>query len=80
MSATLRHLIEYSSVERFSGSGGALSTNKFTTITFPISTLLGQIKTGQIALPELQRPFVWERSQYDTKETVAYIAERWGVS
>ena len=63
MSATLRHLIEYSSVERFSGSGGALSTNKFTTITFPISTLLGQIKTGQIALPELQRPFVWERSQ-----------------
>lgn len=38
-------------------------TTKFTTISFPISTLLGQIETGQIGLPELQRPFVWDRSQ-----------------
>ena len=38
-------------------------TTKFTNISFPISTLLGQIETGQIGLPELQRPFVWERSQ-----------------
>lgn len=38
-------------------------TTKFTNITFPISTLLGQIETGQIALPELQRPFVWDRAQ-----------------
>lgn len=38
-------------------------STKFTTISFPISTLLGQIETGQIALPELQRPFVWDRSQ-----------------
>lgn len=38
-------------------------TTKFTTISFPISTLVGQIETGQIGLPELQRPFVWDRSQ-----------------
>ena len=38
-------------------------TTKFTNITFPISTLLGQIETGQIGLPELQRPFVWDRAQ-----------------
>lgn len=38
-------------------------TAKFTNITFPISTLLGQIETGQIGLPELQRPFVWDRAQ-----------------
>lgn len=38
-------------------------TTKFTNISFPISTLLGQIETGQIALPELQRPFVWDRAQ-----------------
>jgi hypothetical protein len=38
-------------------------TTKFTNISFPISTLLGQIETGQIGLPELQRPFVWNRSQ-----------------
>ncbi len=38
-------------------------TTKFTNISFPINTLLGQIETGQIGLPELQRPFVWDRSQ-----------------
>ncbi len=37
--------------------------NKFTNISFPISTLIGQIETGQIGLPELQRPFVWDRAQ-----------------
>ena len=36
---------------------------KFTNISFPVSTLIGQIETGQIGLPELQRPFVWDRSQ-----------------
>lgn len=40
-----------------------MSTAKFTTIGFPIETLLGQIETGQIGLPELQRPFVWDRAQ-----------------
>ncbi len=40
-----------------------MSTAKFTTIGFPIDTLLGQIETGQIGLPELQRPFVWDRAQ-----------------
>jgi uncharacterized protein with ParB-like and HNH nuclease domain len=40
-----------------------MSTTKFTTMSFPVSTLLGQIETGQIGLPELQRPFVWDRAQ-----------------
>ena len=40
-----------------------MSKAKFTTIGFPIDTLLGQIETGQIGLPELQRPFVWDRAQ-----------------
>lgn len=38
-------------------------TEKFTNISFPISALLDQISSGQIALPELQRPFVWDRPQ-----------------
>jgi hypothetical protein len=38
-------------------------TTKFMNISFPITTLLGQIETGQIGLPELQRPFVWDRAQ-----------------
>ena len=40
-----------------------MSTARFTTMSFPVSTLLGQIESGQIGLPELQRPFVWDRSQ-----------------
>ena len=40
-----------------------MSTSKFTTISFQVTTLLGQIETGQIGLPELQRPFVWDRKQ-----------------
>lgn len=40
-----------------------MSTARFTTMSFPVNTLLGQIETGQIGLPELQRPFVWDRSQ-----------------
>src|SRR5262245_35776413 len=40
-----------------------MTTNKFSTISFPVSTLVGNIETGQIGLPELQRPFVWDRIQ-----------------
>lgn len=40
-----------------------MSTAKFTTMSYPISTLLGQVELGQIGLPELQRPFVWDRAQ-----------------
>lgn len=43
--------------------GVRVSTNKFTTMSLPISTLLAQIETGQIGLPELQRPFVWDQAQ-----------------
>lgn len=32
-------------------------------MSYPVSTLLGQIALGQIGLPELQRPFVWDRAQ-----------------
>ena len=40
-----------------------MSTAKFSTVSFPVATLLGQIETGQIGLPELQRPFVWGSPQ-----------------
>ncbi len=32
----------------------------FQQVTFPLSVLLGQIKTGHIGLPDIQRPFVWK--------------------
>jgi hypothetical protein len=37
--------------------------NKFTPKSAPISTLIGNINSGQIGLPDLQRPFVWDRAQ-----------------
>jgi len=40
-----------------------MSTEKFVSVHFPVATLLSQIETGQIGLPELQRPFVWDRAQ-----------------
>src|SRR5664280_1290793 len=36
---------------------------KFSNVSFPISALVGSIGTGLFGLPELQRPFVWERTQ-----------------
>ena len=36
---------------------------KFSDVSFPISALVGSIGTGHIGLPEIQRPFVWDRAQ-----------------
>lgn len=34
--------------------------SKYTVNQLPVSTLLAQVQSDQIAIPELQRPFVWE--------------------
>lgn len=36
---------------------------KYTVSNIPIETLLGYIKSGEIAIPEIQRPFVWKPRQ-----------------
>ena len=36
---------------------------KYTVNQYMISTILGYIEGGDIAIPEIQRPFVWKRSQ-----------------
>lgn len=33
---------------------------KYTVNQLPVSTLLSQVQSEQIAIPELQRPFVWD--------------------
>ena len=38
-------------------------TQLFSTTSFPVELLLGKIESGELGLPELQRPFVWK----DTK-------------
>jgi len=36
---------------------------KFSVNQYPISTLLSWIQSGEVAVPEIQRPFVWESTQ-----------------
>ena len=36
---------------------------KFTTYPLSISAILGLIKANDIAIPEIQRPFVWKSKQ-----------------
>lgn len=43
------------------GKGGAVA--RFTQIPFPLQTLISYIDSGILALPEIQRPFVWENAK-----------------
>jgi uncharacterized protein with ParB-like and HNH nuclease domain len=36
---------------------------RYTVAQYSIDTLLGWVKSGEIAIPEIQRPFVWEPVQ-----------------
>ena len=37
-----------------------MATQRYTVTPQPIDTLLTWVKSGEIAIPEIQRPFVWE--------------------
>jgi hypothetical protein len=37
-----------------------MSTQRYPVTPHPIETLLTWVKSGEIAIPEIQRPFVWE--------------------
>ena len=40
-----------------------MTGEKFTLLQYPISGIFGLIETEQFVIPEIQRPFVWKRSQ-----------------
>ena len=40
-----------------------MSTQRYTVTPQPIETLLAWVKSGEIAIPEIQRPFVWEATK-----------------
>lgn len=40
-----------------------MSTQRYSVTPHPIETLLTWVKSGEIAIPEIQRPFVWEATQ-----------------
>ena len=37
-----------------------MATKRYTVTPHPIETLLTWVKSGEIAIPEIQRPFVWD--------------------
>lgn len=40
-----------------------MSTQRYSVTPHPIETLLTWVKSGEIAIPEIQRPFVWESTK-----------------
>lgn len=40
-----------------------MATQRYSVTPHPIETLLTWVKSGEIAIPEIQRPFVWEASK-----------------
>ncbi|UKM65465.1 DUF262 domain-containing protein [Flavobacteriaceae bacterium GSB9] len=40
-----------------------MQTQKYSVNQHPIETLLSWVKSGEIAIPEIQRPFVWKSSK-----------------
>lgn len=48
----------------YSALGGTvMQSEKYTVTQYSISAILGFIEGGDIAIPEIQRPFVWKRKQ-----------------
>ena len=43
--------------------GERMSTQRYSVTPHPIETLLTWVKSGEIAIPEIQRPFVWEATK-----------------
>src|SRR3954462_2150749 len=40
-----------------------MATQRYSVTPHPIDTLLTWVKSGEIAIPEIQRPFVWQATQ-----------------
>jgi hypothetical protein len=40
-----------------------MTTQRFSHTQYPINSLVEQIESGELSLPDLQRPFVWNRSR-----------------
>jgi uncharacterized protein with ParB-like and HNH nuclease domain len=40
-----------------------MSTQGYSVTPHPIETLLTWVKSGEIAIPEIQRPFLWEATK-----------------
>ena len=53
-----------------------MSTQRYSVTPHPIETLLTWVKSGEIAIPEIQRPFVWDATKSATSWTLFIRAIR----
>lgn len=49
--------------QKQTAKGVAMISEKFTLLQYSVGGILGLIETGQFVVPEIQRPFVWKKSQ-----------------
>ncbi len=45
------------------GSHTTMTTQRYSVTPHPVETLLTWVKSGEIAIPEIQRPFVWDATK-----------------
>ena len=54
-----------------------MATQRYSVTPHPVETLLTWVKSGEIAIPEIQRPFVWDatkvRNLLDSRYPVGYL-------
>lgn len=51
-----------------------MATQRYTVTPHPIETLLTWVKSGEIAIPGIQRPFVWEATRVRNLPDSAVLA------
>ena len=47
--------------------------------SFHLSTLLDEIDRGEIALPDIQRPFVWKPAKSESFSTRCTVVSQWAI-
>src|SRR5690606_11182324 len=53
----------YTPAERHESGAPTMASQRYTVNQYPIDVLLAWVKSGEIAIPEIQRPFVWNATK-----------------
>jgi hypothetical protein len=57
-----------------------MATQRYSVTPHPIEAILTWVKSGEIAIPEIQRPFVWEATKVRNLLDSLSQAIRWAIS
>src|SRR5437660_6884881 len=61
-------------------TGGRMPSQLFSDSTYTVGGLVEDIDKGEVALPDIQRPFVWTPTRPGTCSTRCIRASRWAIS